>query len=215
MIKIPTTLTKKSGYGAASVQKRLGEIVYISSQPELMVSRQGKHMEAFRDQVQMLGMVDNIVKSEDGKNTQLVAKTFNIDKDKKKDDLDNESDIDSDEGNLVEKMMEANEMMLKDKKKNRKKTKDVDENVGEKRYEHDLEFLNKLKPEEVIKLDSAFKNRGRSWVKRDMDEEQKGMWHPSVGTYRPNFNAARSNIGDKKLSIQPKPSEKASMLIKD
>ena len=136
-----------------------------------MVSRQGKHMEAFRDQVQMLGMVDNIVKSEDGKNTQLVAKTFNIDKDKKKDDLDNESDIDSDEGNLVEKMMEANEMMLKDKKKNRKKTKDVDENVGEKRYEHDLEFLNKLKPEEVIKLDSAFKNRGRSWVKRDMDEE--------------------------------------------
>ena len=45
-----------------------------------MVSRQGKHMEAFRDRVQMLGMADNMVVSADGK-FQMVEKTFNIDQD--------------------------------------------------------------------------------------------------------------------------------------
>ena len=78
MLAIPTTLSKKKGYGADSVQKRLGEIVYVKSKPEHMVSRQGKHMEAFRDRVQMLGMADNMVVSADGK-FQMVEKTFNID----------------------------------------------------------------------------------------------------------------------------------------
>ena len=64
--KIPTVMVKKKGYGAESVQKRLGEIVYIDMNPDDMVSRQGKHLQAFRDQVQMLG-VCNKVGDSDGK----------------------------------------------------------------------------------------------------------------------------------------------------
>ena len=111
-------------------------------------------------------------------------------------------------------MRQANNQIMRDKKKRRRKTQDVDENE-EKRYSNDLEFLNKLAPETVVKLGSAFKNRGRSWVKRDKDEEWKGMWHPSMGTYRPNIDVARANNGDKLLSIQPEPSQVASEHIKD
>jgi len=49
MITLPTAKSKKNG--SDSVQRRLGEILYINSQPELMVSRQGKHLEAYRDKV--------------------------------------------------------------------------------------------------------------------------------------------------------------------
>ena len=111
-------------------------------------------------------------------------------------------------------MIKANNQIMKDKKKKRRKTQDVGENE-EKRYNNDLEFLNKLAPETVVKLGSAFKNRGRSWVKRDKDEEWKGMWHPSMGTYRPNIDAARANNGDKLLPFQPEPSQVATEHIKD
>lgn len=45
------SVKKKSGYTADSVQKRLGEIVYLEAQPERMVSRQGKHLQNFVDRV--------------------------------------------------------------------------------------------------------------------------------------------------------------------
>ena len=51
MLALPTTMQKKVGYGANSVQKRLGEIVYAECKPDHMVSRQGKHLEAVRDRV--------------------------------------------------------------------------------------------------------------------------------------------------------------------
>ena len=53
--KIPV---KEKSYKVDSVQRRLCEIVYEDSQPETMVSRQGKHLEAFRDKVQMLGGIE-------------------------------------------------------------------------------------------------------------------------------------------------------------
>ena len=49
---------KKSGYGVDSVQKRLGEIVYVQSKPEQSLSRHGKHLEIVRDRVQMMGIGD-------------------------------------------------------------------------------------------------------------------------------------------------------------
>ena len=48
---VTAAVVKKGGYAADSVQKRLGEIVYLESQPERMVSRQGKHLQNVVDRV--------------------------------------------------------------------------------------------------------------------------------------------------------------------
>ena len=75
--KLPTAMMeKKTGYGVDSVQKRLGEIVYVELNPDEMMSRQGRHLEAQRDQVQMMGIGELLVKNEDG-STALEAKTYN------------------------------------------------------------------------------------------------------------------------------------------
>ena len=52
-----------------SVQKRLGEIVYVQCKPDHMVSRQGKHLEAARDRVQMMNIAENMALDEDGVKT--------------------------------------------------------------------------------------------------------------------------------------------------
>ena len=73
---MPTALMKtKAGYGVDSVQKRLGEIIYIELQPDEMRSRQGRHLEANRDRVQMMGIGELLVKNEDG-STALESKTY-------------------------------------------------------------------------------------------------------------------------------------------
>ena len=89
MLSIPTSLREsvdKSGkkgkkdpmYTQDSVQRRLGEIVFNQGNPEHMVSRQGKHLEHFRDKVQLFGIGDGeVTETERGsKKRELVVKLF-------------------------------------------------------------------------------------------------------------------------------------------
>ena len=74
--RLPTAMMEKQmGYGVDSVQKRLGEIVYVELNPDYMMSRQGRHLEAQRDRVQMMGIGGLLVCNEDG-TTALEAKTY-------------------------------------------------------------------------------------------------------------------------------------------
>ena len=81
-VRIPTCFYRREGYGVDSVQKRLGEIVYLDSKPKEMLSRKGKFLEQNRDKTQMLGVAQCIGIGEDNDQRlkKILEKTFNDNK---------------------------------------------------------------------------------------------------------------------------------------
>ena len=56
-------------------------------------------------------------------------------------------------------------------------------------FKDDLNFLNKLEPNQIAKLSSMFRNEGRGHVKQDRLFQEKNKLTPVVGSYRPNHAA--------------------------
>jgi len=72
--------------------------------------------------------------------------------------------------------------------------------------------LNRFSTKAVAKLQPAFKNVGRGTVKADKEAEEKGLWQPAVGTYRPLVDATKVNDQDKLTKIDPEPDRSAHRL---
>ena len=62
-------------------------------------------------------------------------------------------------------MQNKNSTLVKDRNANN--SQDPKDESGKKTYAGDLEFLNKLQPNKIAKLQSAFRNLGRGNVKAD------------------------------------------------
>ena len=85
----------------------------------------------------------------------------------------------------------------------------VDANLNSARdknvYTDDLQFLNKIPPDEVRKLQNAFRNQGRGHVKKDKVAKDDGLWKPAVGSYRPVMETILQNDQEKLNKILPEP----------
>lgn len=182
-----------------------------------MVSRQGRHLEQFRDKVQLFGIGDGEVIDQDtGKGgtvqkRQLVVKLWNQGDKNAARQKQAERQLPH-EINLMEDEIDIDTVVSKSKRferaqarkqygrrKSQNKSKESLERFGSicsnesQEFKGDLEFLNKLKPHQLQKLMGVFRNTGRETVKHDEKAEHEGLWQPVVGCYQPNYDVVRSN----------------------
>ena len=96
---------------------------------------------------------------------------------------------------------------LKQLKENERLGVDANQNGGGDRrvYTDDLQFLNKLPPDEVRNLQNAFRNQGRGHLKKDKVARDNGLWKPAVGSYRPVMETILQNDQEKLNKILPEP----------
>ena len=81
----------------------------------------------------------------------------------------------------------------------------VDESTKKQmlKYKDDLEFLNKLDPEEINDMSSMFKNEGRGIVKRDRINAAVERTQAVIGIHKPKYEAVQRNTSQRLLTIPP------------
>ena len=228
MMSLPTYLQHKQGYGENSVQKRLAEIVYIESKPEQMISRQGKHLEIFRDRVQMLGISESEqfdpAAAESGSQPQrsLIEKTFNYPggpmRPQKK-GISSISDISDEEERIAQRLHEVEilgelDLTTRGEENTAQRRRAKTQNKSPREFNTDLEFLERFSPREVSQMHPSFKNEGRRSIQTHKKAMEIGRWQPAIGTYEPQFDVTRSNDQDKLLGFTPVPDQTASKHMK-